>query len=462
LALAIVLIAGLVRLLASRDQFWLDEIWSWQFAREAKSYWQIATGLPHDNNQILNTWILYSFPRNVHWSIYRIPAVIAGIGTVILAGLCGLQRSKIEAMLALILTGTSFVCIQYSSEARGYAYLLFFIFLCLWLMQRITRTPSVRDEFVFALSASLGFLSHFLFACAFAGFGVWSLVFFTTRSQRVRDSLWPLARMLTLPLLIASGLTYCYQAKLMSGGGDKQDLPAVIIESASLSIGGPNAGIIALVCALAAILALMVGTLVIAREHDGRFLFVSVSILALALMIVLSGSNAVYVRYLLIPIATVLIVVSHLLARLWSVSVLGKIATAAVVLGIVIGNSLHTWGLLEYGRGGYLPALAYMQAESKQRDLSIGSDHDFRNSLILGYYYPWLRNPKPLHYHPMGQWPSEGPEWLIQHVIEPESDPQWTFIDGNQNQFQLVAIFPHSGLSGFTWLIYHRLPKDRR
>lgn len=460
IAIGIVCLTGVVRWLASWDDFWLDEIWSWSFAIRATSYWQIATAFPHDNNQILNTWIIYSFPRNAHWTTYRLPAVIAGIGTVVLAGLCGFRRNKTEGMIALILTGTSFVFIQYSSEARGYAYLLFFTFLCLWLMQRITGRPTVRDQLLFSVSASLGFLSHFLFASAFAGFFVWTVVCFSKCYPRWGARLLAIGRMYALPILIVGGVISSYRAQLMSGGGERHQVLSVIVETASLAIGGPNAGLLAVICSVIAITALIAGTVMMVRERDGRFLFVVTSIATLTLLIMISGSDTVYVRHLLVPMAATLVVFSHLLARCWLSGTVSRYVCCLCVLAIVAGNAMHTYRLLEYGRGGYGQALAFMRAESKQSDLSIGSDHDFRNGFVLSYHYLWLNNPKPLHYYNLGQWPPEGPEWIIRHVLEPEKEPVQKIQDGRQHSYQLVAIYPHSGLSGWTWMIYHRVPNE--
>ena len=85
----IVLLGFSVRWLASRDNFWFDEVWSWNLATEANSYWEIATAIRHDNNHVLNSWVIHALPPNVHWSFYRLPAVVAGTVAVALAGFSG-------------------------------------------------------------------------------------------------------------------------------------------------------------------------------------------------------------------------------------------------------------------------------------------------------------------------------------------------------------------------------------
>ena len=53
----LVVAAGLVRLAAASNEFWLDEVWSLFIALDAKSAWRLFT-VRHDNNHILNTLYL--------------------------------------------------------------------------------------------------------------------------------------------------------------------------------------------------------------------------------------------------------------------------------------------------------------------------------------------------------------------------------------------------------------------
>ena len=128
--------AAAVRVAASLDDFWLDEIWSWTFATRVHSAYQILTDLRHDNNHFLNTWIIYLIGTERHWIFYRLPAVMAGIMTVGLCGLFAKRWGHVEALTALIMTGSSFFLIQYSSEARGYAYVMLFSIASLELAAR--------------------------------------------------------------------------------------------------------------------------------------------------------------------------------------------------------------------------------------------------------------------------------------------------------------------------------------
>ena len=111
----ILVAAGIVRFYASLGDFWFDEIWSWYIARNVLTDWDILTSIHHDNNHHLNTWFMYLLGQNQHWTVYRIPSVMAGIGTVAVAGLIGNRHGKLEAVTAMLLTAGSLA----KSRRRG-------------------------------------------------------------------------------------------------------------------------------------------------------------------------------------------------------------------------------------------------------------------------------------------------------------------------------------------------------
>jgi len=65
--------------------------------------------------------------------------------------------------------------------------------------------------------------------------------------------------------------------------------------------------------------------------------------------------------------------------------------------------------------------------------------------------------PKTLLYHPIGQWPREGTEWIIVHAATRPDEPRATLTDGHGNPFRLEAEFDYAGMSGFYWGVYHNL-----
>lgn len=83
----VVAVAALVRLTAASNEFWLDEVWSLLIATDLASAWRAFT-IKHDNNHILNTLYLRWAGLRDAWLVYRLPAVVAGTGTVALVFAC--------------------------------------------------------------------------------------------------------------------------------------------------------------------------------------------------------------------------------------------------------------------------------------------------------------------------------------------------------------------------------------
>ena len=83
----------------------------------------LFTAIRTFNNHHLNSLLLFAIgDRQLGeppWLIYRLPAFAAGVGSVVLAGVLAGRRASLAGWLALLLAGTSFPLIFYSSEARG-------------------------------------------------------------------------------------------------------------------------------------------------------------------------------------------------------------------------------------------------------------------------------------------------------------------------------------------------------
>ena len=172
---AVLIAAAVVRFVAARDEFWLDEIWSLlAFARTIKSPLDVFT-LHHDNNHYLITlWMYFVGPQQRNWLIYRIPSLVAGIGTVALAAQVGRRWGTFATLAASIVTGASYVLIVYASEARGYALAGFFALVAFLALDRFLATRSSAANLLFVVACVLGFLSHLTFIEFYFGAALWS------------------------------------------------------------------------------------------------------------------------------------------------------------------------------------------------------------------------------------------------------------------------------------------------
>ena len=174
--LIIVALAAAVRLPGCFSNFWFDEIWTFSYANQLDSPLQIFTELRHDNNHHLNTLIFYLLGDCEHWMVYRIHSLVAGIGAVILAWFIARRAGGLEAVIASLLIAGSYLMIHFSSEARGYAMVVFFSFATFLTVQCFAEDKRWLSAVVFWLCVCLGFLSHLTYLHVFIAVALWLLV----------------------------------------------------------------------------------------------------------------------------------------------------------------------------------------------------------------------------------------------------------------------------------------------
>jgi hypothetical protein len=447
--------ATVVRALASgAADFWLDEIVSWRLTLEFSSAWQVLAAR-EENNHFLNTWFLYLLGPDAHWALYRLPALIAGVGTVLLSALAAARRGAVEASTAAALVGSSYLMIHYASEARGYSLVIFFSLAAFLSMRRALDSRRAVHELLFALAALLGFLSQLMFVYAYATLTGWSL-------WRMRAQRWPphaaavsLVRFHALPVTAVCLLYLSTIRHMLNVGGPIYALHEVVVRTLSLAAGGAAAGPLAALLA-ALILAACVAELLLLRREgsDEWILYLGMIVVGPALLLLALQRDEVYVRYFLISVLFLLVVLSQLLGRLYRSGRLGRIAFAALLVAMIAGNSFHAARLLRLGRGAYLETLRWIDAETPGRLISVGSDQDYRNGNVLEYYRRRLEDPERLVYHKFGRWPRGGPEWLLLHSLEADYRPVARIADRQGNRYRLVRETRYAGLSGWHWAVY--------
>jgi len=156
-----------------------------------------------------------------------------------------------------------------------------------------------------------------------------------------------------------------------------------------------------------------------------------------------------------------LLLLSQLLARLYRQAVAGKIVFLALLSLFVVGNLSHTARLLRYGRGSYLAPLEYIVDHTHGSLVTVGSDHDFRHPMVLGFYTRYLRKHSKVEYYARSEWPASGPEWFLAHSQDQELRPPQTLTLGLGDRYALVKQYPYGGLSGWREFVYHNLNAPR-
>src|SRR5205823_9617640 len=119
-----------VRVFAAQNDLWFDEVWTLPLLRErVNSFGDVFTNLKHSNNHHFCSLWMWFVGQNASALVYRLPSVLASIGTIVLAGLVGLRQSRLAGRIAVILTSWPYLLIHFGTEARGYPLAIFFALL---------------------------------------------------------------------------------------------------------------------------------------------------------------------------------------------------------------------------------------------------------------------------------------------------------------------------------------------
>lgn len=127
----------------------------------------------------------------------------------------------------------------------------------------------------------------------------------------------------------------------------------------------------------------------------------------------------------------------------------------AVVL-LLAGQAMRVYPLLTLGRGSYSRALDRVLEGSPEPIVRVGSDHDFRNQMLVDFYAPLMRKGKSLRYIPRPRWREEPPDWFLTHSQELSYQPPRGIILKQVGSYRLVDEYRFAGISGWSWFLYRR------
>jgi hypothetical protein len=467
-AVASFAVGAVVRVFAAHNDLWFDEVWTLQLLRErVHSFGDVFTNLKHSNNHHLCSLWMWLVGQNASASVYRLPSVLASIGTIVVAGLIGLRQSRLAGYMAVILTSWSYLLIHFGTEVRGYSLAIFFALLAWYALQQFDEKQSWIWIIVFWSAVVLGFLAHLEFAVCFAGLVAWVLWRFVRHWRRWRQAMLDLFALFTVPIVVLLAFYFVAIRGMQVASGDTYRLWPLLIKTASYTLGGPGSGAPAGIIALLAMAALCITLIYLLFNHDDRWIFYAVVIVAPLALIAIRRPEQLYVRYFMISVATSLL----LLASGWAAIMrrgLGGFGTGLVLLAIfVTGNVVNTVNLLRFGRGQYLAALHFMETHSNDKRVLITSTSsaDLGDGMLVNYFKSYLDRPEDLKYLDQATLQKEyartngfslGAEWLILHSNDLTKQPA-RLIDEYGNSYQLVSIYRSFDLSGSHWLLYHNL-----
>jgi len=459
LAVAAIVLAGtVVRAIPCWNDFWLDEIWTWTDARRLTSALGVFTQIHHSNNHHLNTLLFYWLGDRRDWAIYRLPALLAGSGTLVLAALLGARRGRLEAVLAAGLCAASFPLVHYSSEARGYSLAVFFALAALLSLLRFLERGGSAAAASFAAATCLGILSQLFFVFFWSGALALTALRLARRSGPRTRALVDALRLHAAPAIGLLALAQVDLRHLAVGGGPPAVPGEIVARTLGFSLGLPVRSELAPLYAALAIGLFALGLIRLARERDDLWvLWLVATALAPAAILALLRPAVIDVRYFLIGIALFLILLAWILGAELRAGGRRR-ALASVGLGLfLLGNAVHTARFLALGRGGFQAALEFMAERSEAGRIVVGSDQDFRNAMVLRFYARLLPAGKVLDYRERSRWPVGGPEWIVTHRRFRPDRPLPELAFDSAGRYRLAADFDHAGISGFYWAVYRRI-----
>ena len=468
MAVASFVVGAVVRVLAAQNDLWFDEVWTLQLLPErVHSFGDVFTNLKHSNNHHLCSLWMWLVGQNASALVYRLPFVLASIGTVALAGFIGARRSWLEGCIAVILTSWSYLLIHFGTEARGYSLAIFFALLAWYALQQFEERRSWIWTIVFWSAVVLGFLAHLEFVICFAGLAAWALWRLARHRSKWRQGVLDLFALFTVPVVLLLAFYFVAIRGMEVARGDPYRLWPLLIKTASYMFGGPGSGAVAGIIALLAVASIYVVLVYRMFERDDRWIFYAVVIVVPLVVIAIQRPEQLYVRYLVISVAMSLL----LLSSAYAATLRRGFAELAIGLALlalyVTGNATNTVNLLRFGRGQYVAALLFMETHSNDKTVLITSTSsaDLGNGLLVNYYKGYFDRPDDLQYVDQAMLKEDyartngfslGAEWLILHSDDLTIQPP-RVTDEYGNSYQLVTIYRFSDLSGSNWLLYHNL-----
>jgi hypothetical protein len=453
-SVAVIVAAAAARIAGALNDLWLDEILALSAACHLSSAADVFTTFHSEINHHLYTLYFFVFRPEDNWFDCRIPSLAAGIGAVVMAGMIGRRQSPACGFFATVLFGFSYVMILYSSEARGYALAVFFALAAFHLLDRFLETSRWPFAVAFCACAILGFLSQLTFVSFYLATLAWS--FYRCKGNAKRTFVGTMLYCHAAPLLFLAAF-YLVDIRHLTGiGGTPSSLLQSCIAVPAWAMGSPSHPAAKLAATLVAIAILVGGIWLLRRTRPDLCVFFLAAIIAFPLLlVVVRGSDVIYVRYFIVAIAFLLLLFSFVLEWMYEHGPGGKAACAALLAMFLTVNGLHAASLFQHGRGQYSQAIRYITEHSQRSPVTVGGDHDFRVGAVLEFYL--AGDNRNIIYYPQNAWPQHGPEWVIcqKESFEDPTPPTPLIVDKRRNEFEFVKSFPSAPLSGLHWFLYH-------
>ncbi len=466
---AMVLLFGLVRFACLFNDLWLDEIWSLGLTTKLASARQILSAV-NDNNHPLNTFYLYCLGLGRPDWMYRLFSWATGTAAVATAGLIARRQYRAfvpaadsraagaAGLLAALLFGASYFLVHYSSEARGYAPAVCFSLVAVYVLWRGGDRAWSPWAVVYWAAAAAALLAHAEAAEIIVAGVVWSIVAAARRWSTWRDRFIHLAAWHAVPAVALIVYYREFLGRLVIGGGPEISVGEATGLASAYTFGLPVAvGFVLGVPLAGAAIVVGLRRLIRNREWAAVGFYLSAILIGFGPVIVRPHAVQLFPRYFLINLTVILLLAAEVVAMIWNRGGLSRQVVGIGLALFLLGSSVHIARLVRYGRGEYRDAVRYLAGRTPTEVISVGSDNDFRNFSVLGYYERELGPNHTFRYYPAGRADAQGPQWIFLHRLDGAPPPDSAHPTPFGAAFQLERVFHHAALSGWDWYLYRNI-----
>ncbi len=473
--------AGLtLRVMGAWGELWLDEILTLNLlADRAPSPFHVFWSVQHDNVHPLYGFYAWFMPDYPHPLLYRLPALLLGAGTIVLAGLIGRRRSAAEALFAMVLAALAYPMVHYGSEARGYGPMMFCILMAFWLIDGDLQEGAARRRSWVALAFVGAVLFHATAVLAVLALGLWFLLdrFRETgsppraRAQAFRYFLPGMVVLLFLySVFVAAALTNGVQwGGFVGPAGVAGRFVAQVGEMVKMFWGLPAimpawAGLGAVAAGVAAVIAWLF------RQRDRRAPLYVIVLLGLPAALFVAGMNAhAFGRYYLFALVFLVPLAAQGLAGAWHRGRMGKTVCLVLLAMFLAGSARSNALFLAHGRGDMRAVIARLVEPGRGAVVRVGADYKWRFGIIATYHGRDVAPGIRFEILQLGGFGPAPPRWLVLHHY-PTSGAVAFAARGRQPaprvkaagaRYVLDRVYRHWGLSGFDWMVYRREPGTR-
>ena len=456
---AAVAAAALIRWPALRAEFWFDEILSYeQFARAARSVSDIffAPALKHDNNHHLNTLVLYLLGDQQHWIVYRVPGALAGLVATAAAVMIARRHSPRAAMATGVLVASSFFVAIYSTEARGYPWLLLAASSGFLSLDAYLETRRVTTAAAFWASMTVGLMAHPTILHFYLGALLWS-------GFRLRGDRRALARLHGVPVVWTMLWVAFVVRGSTVGGGPAWTWSEIVDQGLAWTFGYPPSMVPALAAGLLVALVVLHDARASWREGTDDGLFYVGALFGPIIFVAALAPPFLFPRYFLVSLFFLLIVTGRQLARLAATSRLGAAFAVALAVLFAGGNGTHLVALARDRASNHSSAVRFVAGSDQSRPSLITSvTLDRWTELPLMFFAERLSVADRLAYLPRGEGartPAPPPiDWVIEARQPCSAPPAERRRLASGHVVALSREFPVCGPSGMSWAIYRPEP----